>query len=92
MNPAPSPPLPPRSAARIFRKAAERIASNRNSFCCLALSYAGASKRCHDLFSDLFEPKQMADFNLEIWWDYDEKEPRLLALLLCATIIEQQNL
>lgn len=34
----------------------------------------------------------MADFNLEIWWDYDEKEPRLLALLLCATIIEQQNL
>lgn len=43
MNPAPSPPLPPRSAARIFRKAAEEIANDIFVFSCNALDGCGTN-------------------------------------------------
>jgi hypothetical protein len=79
--------------SRAFRDAAERIASEQNRYCCDALSTAQGIDNftietpCHILFREAFEPVQKWD--RYGWWHPEDREARILALLLCAEMCKR---
>lgn len=83
---------PPKSSTAIYRKAAERILKRKNIFSCFALVIAGAKwDSCEMLFFEgLFKPEiEEGECG---YWDDDNTEVRVLALLLAAEITERGGL
>lgn len=81
---------PPKSSAKVYRKAAELIDYHLYHYCCIALH----DKVYIKYLAYLFKPKRQLVG--DPWWGYNstekEREARILALLLAAYIVEQGGL
>lgn len=74
---------PPKSSAKVYRDAAKLIETNEEEYCCPALKKRGASIVVREFFR-IFAPYPGS----YVFWSTNEKEPRVLALLLAAEIVE----
>lgn len=77
--------IPPKSEAAKFRKAAELIANETCGYCCTALFVVRATTNSRLIFEGFFKPFP----RLILWWNWGEREARILALLIAAQIIEE---
>lgn len=76
-----------------FKRAAERITDHQNTYCCVALENVTSYtefKLYRDYLAKWFKPKNKRPNSP--WWDtcnfdYNAKEARILALLLCAGFV-----
>lgn len=85
---------------KIFRDAAILILENHSNYCCFAISrvlnlpslYTGS--RYHKYFVKYFKSKKEIKGSPAGWFGIPSKknrQTRVLALLLCADILEQEN-
>lgn len=85
--------IPPKTEAAKFRRAAELILTGAFRNACPALKWAmpyvdeSTPKSLVDFFGGLFRPRNQ--MKIDVWWKYGEREPRAIALLLAAQIIEE---
>jgi hypothetical protein len=72
-----------------FREAAQRIAYEQNSGCCFAIAAIKTTIPLGDYleFLELFAPGHDRPY----WWAKKDREPRIIALLLCADILESEQ-
>ncbi len=92
-------PIPPRSEAAKFRRAALMLINSGDyTGCCAVLADVKTSGESDVFFMRLFMPSLKGP--LSFWWNrydsdygtYNRKEARILALLLAAQIIDEQTL
>jgi len=91
---------PPKSSAKVYRDAAAWMMPHSHSFACIAIGYnvspfAGAYLRGSaedNFFEFLFRPVNRDRGNNGGWWKFPDNEPRILALLLAAEIVERGGL
>jgi hypothetical protein len=78
---------------QVFRDAAEIVRQYRVGCCYAITSACGWDAVRTDVYLDFvmvfFKPKQVSLD--EFWWLEGETEPRLIALLLCADILESEQ-
>lgn len=87
--------LPPKSSAKIYRKAAERIEMTTALYCCDAIRREVPNDLSYNskpiiFFEDLFKPENAHWINP--WFgvaDQQTQGARILALLLAAEIVER---
>ncbi|OHE67199.1 MAG: hypothetical protein A2Z99_04395 [Treponema sp. GWB1_62_6] len=77
--------------AELCRKAAISIHDGKNRSCCRALlrylaheSYIPASEMLVRMFRPCFIQSGV------YWWELDDAEPRIFALLFCAEMLEEE--
>jgi hypothetical protein len=69
----------------IYLEAAESIFYGRNWFCCPAVSSTAFRLFKDSFYTEKDELMMFRPYNYEFtWWDPDDKQSRLNALLLCA--------
>lgn len=78
---------------QVFRDAANNV-SQWEVGCYAALYVASLSEPCalHDyiqFFRSMFKPRDVKES--PYWWYFSEIEPRIIALLLCADILESEQ-
>lgn len=64
---------------------------HKNTFACIAIKSSNNGVNTSELlrlFREYFQPElhEMADSHIEVWWDWEEREARELALLLMHEI------
>lgn len=81
----------------VFREAAAGIAGAGGGLACCAIHRACLARELWavepymDFFAELFRPRAAERVypNLTIWWHWDDKEARMIALLLAAQIAKE---
>lgn len=90
-------PLTPKQRERIYRRAAELIdADHWIKFACIHIGIFMMVDKLYDIDLAnyapeffLFRPRK--DYQRGAWWEQDEKEPRILALLFAAEMCRTSN-
>lgn len=79
---------------RQFEKAAELLAIRREDCCCDALHIATNhnSSKPYGILESVFFEDSGSPYSFWAWWEPDEREARIQALLLCAELIKSDCL
>lgn len=78
----------------LLRRAAGLIAAGHFSYCCSAILSANNCRspdREYRLMRRLFKIGSPRATWSEFWWDHEEREPRIFALLLAAEVIRTNS-
>jgi hypothetical protein len=78
---------------QVFRDIAAKILSGEERFCCLAITFLVRDERYNQFLASVFKPS--GHKSSDPWWsefsDYNAREARILALLLCAEMCKSSS-